>query len=84
MTASGMILYDLKHPIKYEDVTFILLHFANKDNNVDVLYCNTVISDAKNKVLTTHHSQDPVTNKLQKNTKERRIVREARSEEVLI
>ena len=80
----GMILYDLKHAITEEGGTFILLHHANKDNNnvgVDALSGNTAISGAANTVLTIHHLQDPETNKLQKNIKERRIVREARSGE---
>ena len=78
---AGMILYDLKHAITEEGGTFILLHHANKDNNnvgVDALSGNTAISGAANTVLTIHHLQDPETNKLQKNIKERRIVREAR------
>ena len=82
--AAGMILYDLKHAITEEGGTFILLHHANKDNNnvgVDALSGNTAISGAANTVLTIHHLQDPETNKLQKNIKERRIVREARSGE---
>ena len=81
---AGMILYDLKHAITEEGGTFILLHHANKDNNnvgVDALSGNTAISGAANTVLTIHHLQDPETNKLQKNIKERRIVREARSGE---
>ena len=48
---------------------------------VDALSGNTAISGAANTVLTIHHLQDPETNKLQKNIKERRIVREARSGE---
>ena len=81
---AGMILYDLKHAITEEGGTFILLHHANKDNNnvgVDALSGNTAISGAANTVLTIDHLQDPETNKLQKNIKERRIVREARSGE---
>ena len=81
---AGMILYDLKHAITEEGGTFILLHHANKDNNnvgVDALSGNTAISGAANTVLNIHHLQDPETNKLQKNIKERRIVREARSGE---
>ena len=81
---AGMILYDLKHAITEEGGTFILLHHANKDNNnvgVDALSGNTAISGTANTVLTIHHLQDPETNKLQKNIKERRIVREARSGE---
>ena len=81
---AGMILYDLKHAITEEGGTFILLHHANKDNNnvgVDALSGNTAISGAANTVLTIHQLQDPETNKLQKNIKERRIVREARSGE---
>ena len=81
---AGMILYDLKHAITEEGGTFILLHHANKDNNnvgVDALSGNTAISGAANTVLTIHHLQDPETSKLQKNIKERRIVREARSGE---
>ena len=81
---AGMILYDLKHAITEAGGTFILLHHANKDNNnvgVDALSGNTAISGAANTVLTIHHLQDPETNKLQKNIKERRIVREARSGE---
>ena len=81
---AGVILYDLKHAIVEAGGTFLLLHHANKDNNavgVDALSGSTAISGAANTVLTIHHLQDPETNKLQKNIKERRIVREARSGE---
>ena len=45
---------------------------------------NTAISGAANTVLTIHHLQDPETNKLQKNIKERRIVGKQEAGKILI
>ena len=82
-SAAGVICYDMKHAITEAGGSFILLHHANKDSNAvgaDALSGSTAIAGAANTVLTVNYLEDKDNpNKLLKSSKDRRLVREARS-----
>ena len=82
-SAAGVICYDMKHAVVEAGGSFILLHHANKDSNAvgaDALSGSTAIAGAANTVLTVNYLEDKDNpNKLLKSSKDRRLVREARS-----
>ena len=76
----GMLLYDLKNQCIKAQSTLLVIHHANRSNNVGVqsVSGHGSISGACNTIITMHYLQDE-SNKDIKNTRSRRLVREARS-----
>ena len=76
----GSLIYDLKHQITDTGGTVLLVHHCNKANDTtgtEALSGHNAIDGAANTILTLHYlSQE---NRLQKESPQRRLVREARS-----
>ena len=76
----GALIYDLKHQITEAGGTVLLVHHCNKANDTtgtEALSGHNAIAGAANTILTLHYLSQG--NQLQKESPQRRLVREARS-----